>query len=156
MSLGQLLHGLVHPEFGHMRPRRDPVVDPYTGRCPFHGDCLEGLAAGPALEERWGVNARQLPPDHEGWKLEANYLAQGLVNLVLVLSPQRIILGGGVMEQPQLFPLVRQNVIELLGGYVRAKAILEDIEQYIVPPALGNQAGLLGGFALAQAALAAT
>ena len=156
MSRGQLLHGLVHPEFGHMRPRRDSVADPYSGRCPFHGDCLEGLAAGPALEERWGVNARQLPRDHEGWKLEANYLAQGLVNLVLVLSPQRIILGGGVMEQPQLFPLVRQNVIELLGGYVQAKAILEDIEQYIVPPALGNQAGLLGGFALAQGALATT
>ncbi len=147
---GQLLHGLVHPEMGHMRVVRDPGRDPFPGRCPFHGDCLEGLAAGPALEDRWGQPAQTLPAGHAAWELEADYLGQALANLVLVLSPQRIVLGGGVMEQAQLLPMVRSRLVEQLAGYVRAEAILGAIDEYVVPPGLGNRAGILGGIALAQ------
>src|SRR5690606_37385737 len=99
---GKLMHGLVHPEMGHMFLPRDPVADPFAGSCPYHGDCLEGLAAGPAIEKRWGVSAQDLPPDHAAWTLEANYLALGMANITLALSPQRIIMGGGVMEQSHL------------------------------------------------------
>lgn len=144
------LHGLVHPEMGHMRVIREPERDPYPGRCPFHGDCLEGLASGPAIEERWGQSAETLPPDHPAWELEADYLGQALANLVLVLSPSRIVLGGGVMEQDHLLPRVRTRVVALLAGYVQAPAILEGIDDYIVLPELGNRAGILGGIALAQ------
>lgn len=154
MSGGRLLHGLVHPEIGHIRPRRDPARDPFEGSCRFHGDCLEGLASGTAIEARWARKAAQLPTGHEAWDLEADYLAQGVVSLVLILSPQRVILGGGVMKQAQLFPKVRRRVRELLKGYVRASELLEGIDDYIVPPGLGDQAGMLGGVALAQRALA--
>ncbi|MBN2149261.1 MAG: ROK family protein [Anaerolineales bacterium] len=147
---GKLAHGLVHPEMGHILLPHDPVRDPYPGHCPFHGTCLEGLANGPAIEERWGQRAETLPPDHPAWDLEAEYLALGLVNYICVLSPQRIILGGGVMSQMQLFPLVRQRVQLLLNGYVQSPALLTEIDQYIVPPALGGRAGVLGALALAQ------
>ncbi len=147
---GQLLHGLLHPEMGHLRLPRDRQQDPYPGRCPYHGDCLEGLASGPAIAERWGQPAETLPADHPAWALQAHYLALGLVNLILTLSPQRIILGGGVMQQAQLFPLVRRRVLALLNGYVQSPRLLEDIDAYIVPPALGNRAGVLGALALAQ------
>jgi len=150
MVNGQLLHGLLHPEMGHLRVPHDLVKDPYPGACPFHGDCLEGLAAGPALLGRWGRRAEELPPDHPAWKLEAHYLAQGLANLICTLSPQRIILGGGVMRQTGLFQMVRQNVQQLLSGYLQVPAILEQIDQYIVPAALGNRAGVLGAIALAR------
>lgn len=154
MSRGRLLHGLVHPEIGHIRPRRDPARDPYEGCCPFHGDCLEGLASGTALNGRWGGNAADLPADHEAWDLEADYLAQGVVSLILILSPQRVIMGGGVMKQAQVFPKLRARVRELLNGYVQSPAILEDIDAYIVPPGLGDQAGMLGAVALAQRSVA--
>ena len=150
MSNGRRLHGLVHPEMGHILLPHDLERDPYPGRCPFHGDCLEGLAAGPALEERWGQPAQNLTPDHPAWELEAHYLALALVNFITILSPQRIILGGGVMQQQQLFPLIRQEVQRLLNGYIQAPALAEEIEQYIVPPALGNKAGVLGAIALAE------
>jgi len=146
---GQLMHGLVHPEMGHLRLPRDAAADPFPGACPFHGDCLEGLASGPALLARWGRAAEALPPEHAGWALEARYLALALVNLICTLSPQRIIIGGGVMEQSHLFPLVRRDVKALLNDYVQAPAILEDIDDYIVPPALGGRAGVLGALALA-------
>ncbi|MDX9991886.1 MAG: ROK family protein [Anaerolineales bacterium] len=149
---GQLMHGLVHPEMGHIRIPRDPQRDPFPGTCPYHGDCLEGLAAGPAIEKRWGARAETLPPDHPAWELEAHYLALGLNNFICTLSPQRIILGGGVMSQPQLFPLVRAKTLALLNGYVQSPQILEKIDEYIVPPSLGAQAGVLGAFALAKAA----
>jgi fructokinase len=152
MINGRLLHGLVHPEMGHMRLPHDWEDDPFPGLCPYHGDCLEGMAAGPAIEARWGKRAEQLAPDHPAWELEARYLAFALVNLICVLSPQRIILGGGVMSQLQLFTLVHRQVPELLNEYVQAPAIIEGIESYIVPPSLGNQAGALGAIALAQAA----
>jgi fructokinase len=149
---GQLMHGLMHPEMGHIRIPRDPQADPYNGCCPFHGDCLEGLASGPAIEGRWGQSAANFPPDHPAWTLEANYLALALVNFVCTLSPQRMILGGGVMDQTQLFPLIRERVQQLLAGYIQVDAILRDIDRYIVPPGLGNRSGVLGAFALAQRA----
>ncbi len=146
---GQLMHGLIHPEMGHVRLPRHPN-DPYPGACPFHGDCLEGMAAGPALQGRWGQRAETLPLDHPAWEIEAHYLAYGLVNFICTLSPQRIILGGGVMDQAHLFPLVRRKTVELLNGYVQSPEILERIDQYIVPPGLGNRAGVLGAIALAE------
>jgi fructokinase len=115
---------------------------------------LEGLASGPALEARWHQPAGRLPEDHPAWPLEAHYLALAAVNLICTLSPQRIILGGGVMNQRHLFPLIRQEVQDLLNGYVRAPEILDDIEAYIVPPALGDRAGVLGALALAEQAAA--
>lgn len=150
MVNGRLIHGLMHPEMGHVRIPHDLAQDPFPGTCPYHGDCLEGLAAGPAIEQRWGRRGETLPPDHPAWPLEARYLALGLVNYIVTLSPQRIIIGGGVMEQPQLFPLVRREVQRLLNGYLQVPAILEDIDGYIVPPALGRRAGVLGAIALAQ------
>jgi len=150
---GDLTHGLRHPEMGHVRILHDWERDPFPGSCPYHGDCLEGLAAGPALEARWGQRGETLPVDHAAWSLEAHYLALGLVNVICVLSPQRIIMGGGVMEQSQLFPLVRQRVQELLNGYFQVPEILEQIDDYIVPPGLGNRAGVLGAIALAQRAI---
>lgn len=150
---GQLVHGLVHPEMGHILLHHDPTADPFPGNCPFHGHCFEGMAAGPALEKRWGRRAETLPLDHPAWDLEAHYIAQGLADLVCVFSPQRIILGGGVMDQRQLFPKIHQEMLRLLNGYVSAPAILQDIENYIVPPGLGSKAGLSGAFALAMQAL---
>jgi len=147
---GRLLHGLLHPEMGHMRVPHDEQRDPYRGCCPYHGDCLEGLASGTALAERWGQPALTLPADHSAWVLEAEYLALGLVNVICALSPQRVIVGGGVARQPALWPLLRRRVQELLNGYLQAEAILESIGEYIVPPALGERAGVLGALALAQ------
>ena len=152
MVRGKVMHGLVHPEMGHIRLPHDVEADPFPGICPYHGDCLEGLACGPALEARWGQPAETLPPDHPAWPLQARYLALALVNLICTLSPQRIIMGGGVMKQRQLFPLVRAEVQALLNGYVQAPEILEEIDRYIVPPALGDRAGVLGAIALAERA----
>ena len=153
MGEGKLIHGLVHPEVGHMRLPHDFERDPFAGGCPFHGDCFEGLAAGPAVEKRWGQQAKMLPVDHPAWELEAEYIAQALHSLICILSPQRIILGGGIMHQTQLFPLIREKVVASLNNYVHHPAILEDIDAFIVPPMLGNQAGVLGAIALAQAAI---
>ena len=150
---GRLLHGLVHPEMGHMllRPHAD---DPAPhGFCPYHDGCLEGMACGKAIEQRWGVPARELPPEHIAWRIEAEYLAQMCVNTIVMLSPQRIVLGGGVMHQEHLFPMVRRRTLELLGGYVAHPAILEHIDSYIVPPALGNNSGAVGSLLLAVRAL---
>ncbi|MGB5986691.1 MAG: ROK family protein [Desulfobacterales bacterium] len=152
MLEGKLMHGLVHPEMGHIPLPRDPDKDPSQGICPFHGDCLEGLATGPALAAKWNCKAEDLSPDHPAWDLEAHYLALGLASFICTLSPRRIILGGGVMAQKQLFPMVRQRVQRYLNGYVRAAEILEGIDAYIVPPKLGNRAGVLGAIALAQLA----
>lgn len=149
---GHLLHGLVHPEMGHLRPPRDPTSDPFPGICPYHGDCLEGLASGPALEARWGVKPETLPPEHPAWELEASYLAFAVEALVYLLSPQRIILGGGVMEQTHLFPKIREKVQSLLRGYIHSPMIEENIAAYVVPPELGNRSGVLGAIALAEAA----
>ena len=149
---GNLMHGLIHPEMGHMRLPHDWDADPFPGICPYHGDCLEGMAAGPAIQARWGQPAQTLPDDHPAWPLQAHYLALALANLICTLSPQRIILGGGVMNVPQLFPLVRREVQHLLNGYVQAPEILDQIDCYIVPPGLASRAGVLGALALAEAA----
>ena len=153
---GQLLHGLVHPEMGHMRLSRDRSIDPYKGACPFHGDCLEGLASGPAIAARWGASAEQLPDDHPAWQLEADYLAQAMVNLICTLSPKRILLGGGVMQQRRLLPMIRQRTLGLLNGYVRSPAITDDIDSYIVAPQFGAKAGIMGALALAMDAVQST
>ena len=151
MVNGRLLHGLVHPEMGHVRIPRE-ASDEFEGCCPFHGDCFEGLASGPAIRQRWGAPAETLPEDHPAWELEAAYLATGLANLVCTLSPQRIVIGGGVLEQPGLLPLIRRRLQDELKGYVQAPAVLEDIDRYIVPPSLGRRAGVLGAIALAKQA----
>jgi fructokinase len=150
---GRPMRGLVHPEMGHLRIPHDTARDPYPGRCPFHGDCLEGLASGPAIEERWGEAADRLPPEHPAWPLEAEYLAHGLVNLICTLSPERILMGGGVMAGKHLFDLLRPRVQQLLAGYVQSPDLLDSIDRYILPPALGPRAGVLGAIALALAAL---
>jgi fructokinase len=153
MVNGRLIHGLMHPEMGHMLVPHNWDADPYAGFCPYHGDCWEGLAAGPALEGRWQTRAENLAADHPAWALEAHYLALGLVNIICTLSPQRIILGGGVMDQRQLFLLIHNEVYSLLHGYIQAPQILEQMDAYIVPPGLGNRAGVLGAIALAEAAV---
>jgi len=147
---GQPMHGLVHPEIGHMLLPHDRSLDPFPGVCPFHAGCLEGLASGPALLARWGQPAENLPEGHPAWPLEARYLALAVANLVCTLSPQRIVLGGGVMEQTQLFPLIRKEVVALLNGYIRAAEILDGIDTYLVPPGLGNRSGRLGALAMAE------
>ena len=150
MVNGHLVHGLGHPEMGHLRVSHDREADDFAGVCPYHGDCLEGLASGPAIAERWGRPPESLPEDHPAWELEATYLGLAVANLVFTLSPQRIIMGGGVMEKPRLLPLVRRKVLEMLGGYVQSPDILQHIDSYIVPPGLGDRAGVLGAIALAQ------
>jgi fructokinase len=147
---GKMMHGLVHPEMGHVRVPRDPGADPYAGGCPFHGDCLEGLASGPAIEARWGRPAEALPDDHPAWPLEARYLALAVNNFVCTLSPQRVILGGGVMERRSLFPLIRRDLRALLNDYVQAPQLSGGLERYVVPPAFGARAGVMGALALAM------
>lgn len=149
---GKMVHGLSHPEMGHIVVRRHPE-DAYEGFCPYHGDCLEGLAAGPAINKRWEQPAYELSPDHKAWELEAHYLAQALMNFVLILSPQKIVMGGGVMKQEHLFPMIQGKLQELLAGYVQHPMIQSEIDQYIVPPGLGDNAGLCGSLALAKLAL---
>ncbi len=149
----ELLHGLLHPEMGHIKlsVRED---DKYKGKCPYHGTCLEGLASGPAIEERWGIKGSDLPEDHPAWDLEAYYIALALTNYILILSPKKIILGGGVMKQKQLFPMIHNYVLEFLNGYVQKEEISkENIKNYIVSPDLGDNTGLIGGLALALKAL---
>jgi len=150
---GETVHGLLHLEMGHMiLPRRSD--DDFAGVCPFHGNCLEGLASGPAIEQRWGARAEELPQDHPAWDLEAHYLGLGLTNIICTYSPQRIVLGGGVMHQQHLFPMVRASVRQVLNGYIRHESVTADNDTYIVPPGLGDRAGVLGAFSLAERALA--
>ncbi len=139
---GQLMHGLTHPEMGHVRIPHDRAADPYAGDCPFHGDCLEGLASGPAIEKRWGMRGGELPEDHAAWPLEARYLAFGIANFICTLSPELIVMGGGVMRQAQLYSMVRDEVRQLLAGYVGRLP-------EIVQPQLGDLSGVLGAIALA-------
>lgn len=154
MSGGRLLHGLVHPEMGHIVVSHDRSVDAFEGACPFHGDCFEGMAAGPAIEKRWGKKAEELGPDHAAWDLQAGYIADAMRSVVCMLSPERIILGGGVMHQAHLLPMIQAKLLKSLNGYVQSPAILEDIESFVVLPGLGDRAGVLGAVALAELALA--
>lgn len=151
-SEGRLVHGLVHPEGGHILPRRHPD-DRFSGHCPYHGDCLEGLAAGPAIEKRWGVKGSELGADHPAWAMEAYYLGQAVTSAILMLSPKIVILGGGVMQQKHLLPMIRAEVGKNLNGYVNAAALQAGMDNYIVAPGLGDNAGLSGSLALGLAAL---
>ncbi|WP_028560393.1 ROK family protein [Paenibacillus pinihumi] len=150
-SEGKLVHGLIHPEGGHVPVRRHPE-DTYEGFCPYHGDCLEGVAAGPALEKRWKVKGSELAVDHPAWAMEAFYIGQAVTSAILMLSPKKVILGGGVMHQLQLFPMIHDEVRRNLNGYVSHPAVQEGIDSYIVPPGLGDNAGLCGSLALGLAA----
>jgi fructokinase len=145
----QPMHGLVHPEFGHVLVPHDRERDPFAGVCPYHGDCLEGLASGEAIRTRWG-QAAELVTDPAAWALEADYLALGIVNATFTLSPQRIVVGGGVMKQPSLLPLIRERVLELVDGYLDIEEHAGGIDAYIVAPALGDRAGVLGALELAR------
>ncbi|NPV77557.1 MAG: ROK family protein [Anaerolineae bacterium] len=147
---GRPLHGLLHSEAGHMAVPHDINRDPFPGICPYHGDCLEGLACGPALARRWGCPAEALPAGHPAWELEGEYLAFGLANLVYTISPQRIVLGGGVAQHPDLHEIVRRQVQRILNGYLRSPLLLEKMDQYLVPPALGSRSGVLGAIAMAR------
>lgn len=151
ISDGQLLHGMLHPEGGHILLAKHPK-DVYKGKCPFHKNCFEGLCAGPALEERWGKPGIELVENKEVWEMEAYYIAQALVDYVMMLSPQKIILGGGVMHQEQLFPLIREKFKEMLNGYIDTKE-LENLDNYIVPPSLEDNQGIMGAIQLALLAL---
>lgn len=147
LAEGKLLHGMLHPEGGHILLERHPA-DAYKGCCPYHNNCFEGLAAGPAIEGRYGKKAIELTNIPEVWELEADYIAKALVNYILILSPERIVLGGGVMHQEQLFPLIRKKTAEYLNEYIKTKQI-EHMETYIVPPSLNDNQGVLGCLKLA-------
>jgi fructokinase len=150
---GKLAHGLIHPEMGHIPVQRH-ASDSYEGFCPYHKDCFEGMASGPALAKRWGRRAEELPSDHPAWKIEAFYLAQGICTALYMLSPERIILGGGVMRQQQLFPEIREQVRMLLNQYISSSAINEgEIDKLIVPPGLETRSGAVGALELARLAL---
>jgi fructokinase len=151
---GQPWHGLVHPEVGHVRVSREHDHDrtSFSGSCPVHGDCWEGLASGPALEARWGMAPDELPDDHEAWAIEADYIALGILSIVLVFSPERVIVGGGVMEHAGLLESVRRRLRELMGGYLPTPLLGEEIDSYLVAPRLDDRAGVLGAVALAQKA----
>lgn len=147
---GRPWHGLVHPEAGHMRVPHDRQRDPFPGSCPMHGDCWEGLATGGAMAARWGSRPEELADDHPGWALEAEYLALGVLNLVYTFSPERIIVGGGVLEHRPLLGMVRERLPGLLAGYLETPELGSELGRYLVAPGLGDRAGVLGAIALAQ------
>lgn len=157
MAGGRLVHGLVHPEMGHMRIPRVPGDD-FAGVCPYHGDCWEGLCSGPAMKARAGLAATEIPADSEAWRLEARYTALALGNIVCALSPRRIVLGGsvskgGALGRERFFEMVRAEVRDALNGYVVSPALEEGLGEYIVPPGLGDDAGVCGALALALDAI---
>lgn len=147
-----LMHGLVHPEGGHILLNRHPE-DSFEGCCPFHKNCVEGLASGPAIEKRWGMEPKLLVDNDKVWELEAYYIAQAITDYVLAYSPEKIILWGGVMHQDKLFDMVRAQVKNMLGGYVQSDMIEKNIDQYIVRPGLGEKPGIIGALCLAKLAL---
>ena len=147
---GKIHNGMLHPELGHILVTKDPR-DSYKGFCRFHENCLEGLAAGPANEGRTGLKGSEIPDSHESFEFIARYIAEALMNYILVLSPTKIVLGGGVMDRSFLFPKIRENVQRLLNGYILTDE-LQDIENYIVSPSLMNNSGIKGALALALSA----
>ena len=150
MINGRLLHGLQHPEMGHIFIPQDIKADPYEGNCPFHKNCFEGLASGPAMKNRWGKSPEDLNKDHKAWDLEAQYISHALTNYICTLSPERIIIGGGIMEQKKLLPLILTSVKKMLNNYIHMEEITDNIEKYIVLPSLGKKAGILGALVLAK------
>ena len=149
---GGLVHGLVHPEAGHILLNRHPEVS-FEGSCPFHKNCVEGMASGPAIEKRWGKSPKLLIENDKVWELEAYYIAQAVASYILTYSPEKVILWGGVMHQDKLFDMVRSNVKEILNGYVHSEMVDSKIDQYIVKPALGEKPGITGALCLARIAL---
>lgn len=148
ISNGKLLHGMLHPEGGHVLLAKHPD-DSYAGKCPYHRNCLEGLAAGPAIEARWGKKGIELADRKEVWEMEAFYIGQAIVDYIMILSPQRIILGGGVMHQEHMMPLVREEVKRQLSGYIQTRE-LENLDSYIVLPSLNDNQGIMGALKLAM------
>jgi fructokinase len=146
LSGGRLIHGVLHPECGHFKVPRAPGDAAFEGVCPFHHDCLEGMASGPAMEKRWGTRASDLPAGHPAWEMQAWYLAHGILAFTAVVSPQRVILGGGVSQAEGLIEKVNALVHELAGGYFPQVGG----EPYVVAPALGQQAGIAGALLLAE------
>ncbi len=146
---GAPIHGLMHPEIGHIYPRRHPLDLGFEGVCPFHRDCLEGVASGPAIIARSGASLQQLDETHTQWEIEADYLGQLCAQLVMTISPQRIVMGGGVMSQMRLLPFIRARMGHWLGGYIERAEVLADADRYVVAPALGDRAGVLGALVLA-------
>lgn len=151
---GWLLQGLSHPEMGHIYIRRHPD-DVYQGKCPYHKDCFEGLASGPAIEARWGKKAADLSDMNQVWELEGYYIAQALAQYILILAPKKIILGGGVMQQKQVFSYIYQYVPKNMNNYLDFSELSVNIGDYIVPPRLGSNAGIIGTLVLAHQALQA-
>lgn len=149
VSHGLPVHGLLHPEAGHMLMRRTPD-DHFEGACPFHGDCLEGMISGPALKQRLGFGAENLAPDAPEWNLVGNYLAQGLLNICLLTSAQKIMIGGGVGLNTAVMSHTRDHLHRYLGGYIEALKDRAALDTYVVPAALGDRAGILGAIVLAQ------
>ena len=147
---GRLLHGLMHPETGHMILKRHPDDENFEGPCPYHSDCLETLASGPSIESRWHKKARELTDNDKVWQLEAYYLGQALANCVMCYSPERIILGGGIMHVEKLLSMIRKETLKNLNGYIKKDEILNDIDNYIVLPELGDDAGLIGAIELGK------
>jgi fructokinase len=147
---GRILMGINHPEMGHIRIPHDLEADPFKGNCPYHRDCFEGLASGPALEARWGIKPNELPPDHRGWHIEANYIGIALTNYIFSFSPQRIVIGGGIMNMPGLIEKTRAAVLRMMGGYMHETQMVDNIDSYIVLPKLGSRSGALGAIALAR------
>jgi fructokinase len=147
---GAPLHGLMHAEAGHFALPHDRQRDPFPGVCPYHGDCLEGLASGVSMNKRWGPDPESLPISHPAWDLESDYISLALVNLIYAYSPMRIILGGGVSQHPGLHQMVRCKVRQLMNGYLQSPMLADRIDEYILPPALGNRSGGLGAIAMAR------
>ena len=147
---GKPVHGFMHPEIGHIPLIPDPDDPSPDGFCPYHRHCLEGMAAGPAIEKRWGVSAKELPADHPAWQLEIHYMAQLCVSAMFSFSPEIIILGGGVMQQKFLIPAIRRKTIELLGGYFPETLLADGLESYIVEPGLDTGSGITGAWLLAK------
>jgi len=153
LSNGKTVHGLLHPEVGHALLVPHPDDPNPRGVCPYHAGCIEGLAAGPAIGARVTGDAQDLPDDHPTFAIEAYYLAQMCVNLIMTLSPERIILGGGVMQRAGLMEKVRSETLRLLNGYIQSPAILEHIDEYIVYPELFPVSGLVGSYLIGKKAL---
>lgn len=150
ISNGVPLHGLLHTEIGHIPIPHDWEKDPFPGFCPYHGDCLEGLASGPSMNKRWGVQPEMLSDSHIGWELEADYIALALLISIYTYSPQRIVLGGGISKHRGFHQSVRERVLKMNNGYIQSSVLLENIDDYIIAPKLGNRSGVLGAIAMAK------
>jgi fructokinase len=147
---GKPLFGLLTPEMGHIHIPHDFDLDPFPGSCPYHKDCFEGLASGPAIQKRFKIRGETISDEDPFWEIEAAYIAAALADYILVLSPKKIILGGGIMQRSALFPKIRKKLLERLNGYVQSRTLTEDIASYIVSPGLGNRSGVIGALTLAM------